>query len=108
MALNPDIVEDVANSNFKVVANAAATGVAQAMAVAAQNLTTHQQMIQAIQAHGLAEALGQRAGMDIGEGLGVTAMQRGDFGKSSLEAAVVAALASIVSKNAGNTPPVTP
>ena len=46
MALDPGIIDSVSNSNFKTVAEAAAVGLAQAQAISAQNLASHQQRLQ--------------------------------------------------------------
>lgn len=63
--------------------------------------SAHQQAMQSIVQHTLTEAFGQRAGMDVAEAAGASSIQ---LGTAALETAV----AQVLSKIAGNTPPVTP
>lgn len=108
MALDESIVADVANSNFKVVANAIASGVAQAGSLQALNAASHQQGLNQISAAFLAEAIMPRAGIDISEAVGVKKVAEADLSRSVSElGSAIAALQQII-KTAQTTPPITP
>ena len=108
MALDETIVDDVANSNFKVVANATASGVAQAGSLAALNAASHQQGLNQITSAFLAEAIMQRAGVDVAEAVGVKKVAESDLSRSVSElGTAIAALQQII-KTAQTTPPITP
>lgn len=107
MALDQTIVDDVANSNFKVVANAAATGMAQAMALAAQDAVSHQRIINGLRETAFAEATLQRAGIDPSEAAATKKVTESDLGRTVSElGAVVASLQQMI-KTAQSTPPET-
>lgn len=108
MPLDPTIVDDVANSNFKVVANSVASGIAQAGSLAALNAASHQHALNLISQAFLAEAIMPRAGVDIAESVGVKKVAEADLSRSIDElGSAIAALQQIV-KGAQTTPPVTP
>jgi hypothetical protein len=108
MALNETIVEDVANSNFKVVANATASGVAQAGSIAALNAASHQHALNLISAASITESVMQRAGIDISEATAEKKVSEADLARSVTEmGSAIAALQQII-KTALSTPPVTP
>ena len=108
MALNETIVEDVANSNFKVVANAVSSGIAQAGSIAALNASSHQHGLNLISSAFLAESVLPRAGIDVTEATGVKKVAESDLARSVAEmGTAVSALQQII-KTALTTPPVTP
>lgn len=108
MALNETIIDDVANSNFKVIANATASGVAQAGSIAALNAASHQHALNLIQSSFLAEAIMPRAGVDISEAVGTKKVAEADLARTVDElGSAIAALQQII-KTAQTTPPITP
>lgn len=107
MALNPDIVEDVANSNFKVVSNAVAAGMAQAGQLAMLNATSHQQELNMINKAFLAEAVLPRAGVDISEAVGVKKVAEADLARTIDELGSAIAALQMIVKAAQTTPPPT-
>jgi len=108
MPLDETIVADVANSNFKVIANATASGVAQAGSLAALNAASHQHSMNLISQAFLAEAILPRAGVDISESVGVKKVAEADLARTVDElGTAIAALQQII-KTAQSTPPVTP
>ena len=107
MALNADIVEDIANSNFKVVAGAAAVGLSQALALAAQDAVSHQRAVNSIREVALGEMLGQRAGIDASEAVSTKKVAEADLARTIDElGSAIAALQQII-KGAQTTPPPT-
>jgi len=108
MALHEDIVADVANSNFKVIANATASGIAQAGSLAALNAASHQHALNLISSAFLAEAIMPRAGVDVTEAVGSKKVAESDLARTVDElGTAIAALQQII-KTAQTTPPVTP
>jgi len=108
MALNETIVEDVGNSNFKVIANATASGIAQAGSIAALNASSHQHALNLISAAFVAESVLPRAGIDVTESTAVKKVAEADLARSVAEmGTAVSALQQII-KTALSTPPVTP
>ena len=97
MALDPGILDSVTNANFKAMAE-----------FAVQNILSHQQRLQMLAEKSLAKSLESMDTMDVSEGLGISAGQRGDLAKqiSDLAAAVASMQASI--KGGQTVPPVTP
>jgi len=108
MALHEDIVADVANSNFKVVANATASGVAQAGSLAALNAASHQQGLNQISSAFLAEAIMPRAGVDITEAVGTKKVAEADLSRSVAELGTALAALQQIIKTAQTTLPITP
>ena len=82
MALHEEIVADVANSNFKVIANATASGIAQAGSIAALNAASHQHALNLISSAFLAEAIMPRAGVDITEAVGSKKVAEADLART--------------------------
>lgn len=107
MALNESVVEAVTNSNFKVVAEGPTTGASLAQHLAAIDAVDRQRTLGVIQNSAVMEALGQRAGMDVGEAAGVSRVAASSTADLMAQlGGVVAALQQIV-KTAQTTPPVT-
>lgn len=96
MALNETVVEDVANTNFKVVAGAVAA-----------NYVAHQQRLQILAEKVLAKSVESMDNIDVGEGLGVAAATRADFAKILGELAASVASIQQYMKGAQTTPPPT-
>lgn len=96
MALNADVVEAVANANFKAMAE-----------LGIQNTLAHQNRLQILAEKSLARSLEAMDTTDVPEGLGLSAAQRGDLAKqiSDLAAAVASMQASI--KGGQTVPPQT-
>jgi hypothetical protein len=96
MALMEDVVQSVANSNFK---NMAEMGV--------QNALSHQHRLNIMAETALGKVLDDMRTTSVPEGLGLAAAQRGDLSKQimDLSAAVSAMQAQI--KAGQTTPPVT-
>jgi hypothetical protein len=107
MPLDETIVADVANSNFKVIANATASGIAQAGSLAALNATSNQHSMNLITQAFLAEAILPRAGVDVSEAVGVKKVAEADLARTIDElGAAIAALQQIM-KGAQTTRPET-
>jgi hypothetical protein len=107
MPLNPDVVEDVVNTNFKVIAGGPAAGASIAQHLAPIDAVNMQRTMNMISNAALMEALGQRAGVDISEAIAqsrISASGSADLGAQL--GAVVAMLQQIV-KTAQTTPPPT-
>ena len=96
-ALDPTIVAAVANGNFKSMHDLIMT-----------NAISHQGRINTISETAMGNIIGRMNSLDVEEGLGISAAQRGDLAKqiSDLAAAVASMMTSI--KGGQTTPPVTP
>lgn len=97
MALDPGILDSVTNANFKALAE-----------FGIQNLLSHQQRLQMLAEKALAKSLESMDTMDVSEGLGVAAGQRGDLSKVIADLAGAIASAQQTIKGGQTTPPVTP
>ena len=97
MALSQEIMDAVANSNFKAMAEMQLT-----------NALAHQNRVNVIAETALATNLERMSTLDPTEAAGITGVMSGDL--SEIIGQLGAAVASIqqYSKTAGNTPPVTP
>ncbi len=101
MPLDETIVADVANSNFKVIANATASGIAQAGSLAALNAAANQHSLNLISQAFLAEAILPRA-------VGSKKIAEADLARTVDElGTAISALQQII-KTAQSTPPTTP
>ncbi len=108
MPLDETIVADVANSNFKVIANATASGIAQAGSLAALNAAANQHSLNLISQAFLAEAILPRAGVDVTEAVGSKKIAEADLARTVDElGTAISALQQII-KTAQSTPPTTP
>jgi len=96
VALNADIVESVANSNFKTMSE-----------LAVQNALGHQNRLQILAEKALAKSLESMDTVDVPEGLGIAAAQRGDLAKQLSDLASAIASIQQYSKTAALTPPPT-
>lgn len=85
MALDPGIIDAVANSNFKNIAEAASVGLAQAMAIQAQNLASHQQRIQVIAEASLSQQLNRMNALDPEEAASISKVEKSDTAKQISE-----------------------
>lgn len=96
-ALDPGVIESVINSNFKTLAE-----------MGTINALSHQNRLQILAEKALATSLENMDSVDVEEGLGLSAAQRGDLAKqiSDLAAAVASVQSSI--KGGQTVPPVTP
>ena len=97
MPLDESVLSAVANANFKSNAE-----------MATQNAVSHQNRLQILAEKALSKSLEAMDTIQVDEGLGISAAQRGDLAKqiSDLAAAVASMQASI--KGGQTTPPVTP
>ena len=81
MALDPGIIDSVSNSNFKTVAEAAAVSLAQAQAISAQNLASHQQRLQLIAESSMGQILNRMNALDPEEAASISKVEKSDLGK---------------------------
>ena len=81
MALDQGVVDSVTNANFKTVAEAASVGLAQAMAVQAQNLASHQQRLNLLAESSLAQMLNKMNALDPEEAASIAKVEKSDLGK---------------------------
>jgi len=81
MALDPGIIDSVSNSNFKTVAEAAAVGLAQAQAISAQNLASHQQRLQLLAESSMGQILNRMNALDPEEAASISKVEKSDLGK---------------------------
>ncbi len=81
MALDQGVVDSVTNANFKTVAEAASVGLAQAMAVQAQNLASHQQRLNLLAESSLAQMLNKMNALDPEEAASISKVEKSDLGK---------------------------
>lgn len=107
MPLDETIVADVANSNFKVIANATASGIAQAGSLAALNAASHQHSMNLISQAFLAEAVLPRAGVDITEAVGAKKVAEADLARTVDELGTAIAALQQIMKGAQTTRPET-
>lgn len=95
--LDPGVLESVINANFKTLAEQVST-----------NISAHQNRLQILAEKSLAKSLESMDTMQVSEGLGVAAAQRGDLSKVLSELGGVVAALQQQMKGAQTTPPVTP
>lgn len=107
MALDQGTLDAVNNSNFKTIAEASAVGLAQAMAIQAQNAAAHQNRVNVLAESALAAALKNQTELDPTEAAAIRKVDTADLAKVMAE--LNAALASIQQsiKSAQTTPPET-
>ena len=85
MALDDSVVAGVANANFKTVAELATIGVAQAAAVQAQNLASHQQRLNLLAESSLAQVLNRMNALDPEEAASISKVEKSDVSKQLAE-----------------------
>ena len=95
--VNPQVVDDLTITNIKSIAGQSASLANMFLG----HQVSHSKRLDLIAELGVGEMLGQRAGMDVGEAAGTTAVQGGMD-------VLVAALAQMLVKAGQTTPPVTP
>ena len=96
MALNEDIVASVANANFKSMAE-----------IGMQNSLAHQNRLQILAEKSLAKSLEAMETIDVTEGLGIAAAQRGDLSKVIMDLSAAVAGIQQMMKGAQTTIPQT-
>ena len=96
MALNQDVVEAVANSNFKSNAE-----------MATQNAVAHQHALQTIQQASLGQIVNRMNSVDPIEARALGSLSRSVQPAEAQANALAAALAQILTKASQTTPPVT-
>lgn len=107
MPIFPETIDDVTNTNFKVVAGAPGAGSAMAQHLAAIDAVDRQRTLGVIQNFAMMEALGQRAGQDVAEATATGRVMASSSADLMAQlGSVVAALQQIV-KTAQTTPPAT-
>lgn len=107
MALDQGVLDGVVNANFKTVAEAAAVGLAQAMAIQAQNAASHQQRLNLLAESSLAQTLNKMNSLDPEEAASISKVEKSDIAKQITEiGAQVAALQQLM-KGAQTTLPET-
>ena len=97
MPLDESILASVANANFKSLAE-----------LATQNMLAHQNRLQILAEKSLAKSLEAMDTVDVPEGLGIAAAQRGDLAKVLADLAGTVAGIQQTMKGAQTTPPTTP
>lgn len=85
MALDQGTLDAVNNSNFKTIAEASAVGLAQAMAIQAQNAAAHQNRINVLAEASLASALKRANELDPEEAGAISKVDKTDIAKMLAE-----------------------
>lgn len=93
MALDQGTLDAVNNSNFKTIAEASAVGLAQAMAIQAQNAASHQNRVNVLAESALAAALKNQTELDPTEAASIRKVDNADLAKVLAE--LGSAIASI-------------
>ena len=96
MALDQGVLDAVTNSNFKILAEQVST-----------NTAAHQNRLNILAEKALAKSLESMDTMQVGEGLGIAAAQRGDLAKVVSELGTVVGALQQIMKGAQTTPPPT-
>ena len=94
MPLDENIIGAVANANFKTAAE-----------MATQNMIAHQNRIQVLAEKALAKSLESMDTLNVTEGLGIAAAQRGDLSKTIADLAAAVSSIQQMLKGAQTTPP---
>jgi hypothetical protein len=81
MALDQGTLDAVNNSNFKTIAEAAAVGLAQSMALQAQNAASHQNRVNVLAEASLAQALKNQTELDPSEAAAIKKVDNADLAK---------------------------
>jgi hypothetical protein len=81
MALDQGTLDAVNNSNFKTIAEAAAVGLAQSMALQAQNAASHQNRVNVLAEASLAQALKNQTELDPAEAAAIKKVDNADLAK---------------------------
>jgi tetrahydromethanopterin S-methyltransferase subunit H len=81
MALDQGTLDAVNNSNFKTIAEASAVGLAQAMAIQAQNAASHQNRVNVLAESALAAALKNQTELDPTEAASIRKVDNADLAK---------------------------
>jgi hypothetical protein len=81
MALDQGTLDAVNNSNFKTIAEAAAVGLAQSMALQAQNAASHQNRVNVLAEAALAQALKNQTELDPSEAAAIKKVDNADLAK---------------------------
>jgi len=97
MALDQGVLDAVTNSNFKILAEQVST-----------NTAAHQNRLNILAEKALAKSLESMDTMQVGEGLGISAAQRGDLAKQLADLTSVVASMQANVKGVQTIPPVTP
>jgi len=96
MALDQGVLDAVTNSNFKILAEQVST-----------NTAAHQNRLNILAEKALAKSLESMDTMQVGEGLGISAAQRGDLAKQLADLTSVVASMQANVKGVQTIPPVT-
>lgn len=105
--LDDGVLNDIINSNFKVVAGAAVVGLSQSLSLAAQDALSHQRIINGIREAAFAETVLQRAGVDISEAISAKKIGETDLSRTLAELANTVAAIQQTMKGAQTTRPET-
>jgi len=107
MPIFQETIDDVTNTNLKVIAGAPAAGSAIAQNLASIDAVDRQRTLGVIQNFAMMEAMGQRSGMDVSEAISTGRVQAASSADLMAQlGSVVAALQQIV-KTAQSTRPET-
>ena len=96
MALDQGVLDAVTNSNFKILAEQVST-----------NTAAHQNRLNILAEKALAKSLESMDTMQVGEGLGISAAQRGDLAKQLADLTSVVASMQANMKGVQTIPPQT-
>ena len=96
MALDQGVLDAVTNSNFKILAEQVST-----------NTAAHQNRLNILAEKALAKSLESMDTMQVGEGLGISAAQRGDLAKQLADLTSVVASMQANAKQVQTIPPQT-
>jgi len=107
MALDQGTLDAVNNSNFKTIAEASAVGLAQAMAIQAQNAAAHQNRVNVLAESALAAALKNQTELDPTEAAAIRKVDTADLAKVAAELGAAVAAIQQLMKGAQTTLPET-
>ena len=96
MALDPGILDSVANANFKLMSESAV-----------QNMVAHQNRVNVLAEKAMAKSLESMDTVSVPEGLGIAAANRSDLSKTISDLAGAVASIQQMLKGAQSTPPQT-
>ena len=107
MPIFQETIDDVTNTNFKVIAGGPAAGSSIAQHLAQIDAVDRQRMLGTIANAAMAEALLQRAGIDVSEAVATSKVVRSDLGEVSAQLSALVAMIQQMMKGAQTTPPPT-
>jgi hypothetical protein len=107
MPIFQETIDDITNTNFKVIAGGPAAGSSIAQHLAQIDAVDRQRLLGVISNAAVAEALLQRAGQDVGEAVATSKLARSDVGEIAAQLNALVAMIQQMMKGAQTTPPAT-